>query len=211
MTVTLNVAKREAKKKAKALRSAGMLPGIVYGPKQEPVALEIQKKEFDKVFAEAGESAVIELAGLGAPMQVLVKDVDFSPTRGGIQHVDFYAIEKGKEITATIPLHFIGESPAVKEGGVINRVLHEVEVTCMPANLPPHIDVDLSTLAAIGDQMHVSDLTVARGVTIETGAEEIVVLVGEPAAEEPETVTEAVDMAAIEVEKKGKGEESAAA
>lgn len=206
MTVTLDVEKRDIKKKAKALRAAGVLPGVVYGPKQEALPVALNKKQFEKVFAAAGESTVIELEGLGAVVSVLVKEVEFSPTRGGIQHVDFYAIEMGKKITAMIQLEFIGEAPATKQGGVLNRVLHEIEVTCMPSDLPPHIDVDLGVLNNIGDQLHVSDLVIGKGVEVETGADEMVVLVGEPVEEEVD-VPVAVDMDAIEVEKKGKTEE----
>jgi large subunit ribosomal protein L25 len=208
MTVTLSAEKRPAGKNAKALRHRGMLPGIVYGPKQSPLPVVLSKKDFDKVFKTAGESTIIELAGLGQPLSVLVKEVDFAPTKGGIQHVDFYAVDMKQSITATIPLEFLGEAPAEKAGGVLNRVLHEIEVTCMPANLPAHIDVDLSGLVNIHDMIHVSDLVIPAGVAVETGAEEIVVIVGEPAEEEVAPVAE-VDMSAIEVEKKGKTEEVA--
>lgn len=206
MTVTLSAEKRAVIKKTKALLAQGLMPAVVYGPKQPVTPLTLSKKEFDKVFKEAGESTIIELAGVAAaPIQVLVKEVVFAPTKGGIVHVDFYAIEKGKKITATIPLHLTGEAPAAKTGGVINHVLHEVEVECMPNDLPSHIDVDVSGLAAVEDRLLVSDLKVGRGVEVLTGAEEVVVVVGEPAAEE---VTESVaDLSSIEVEQKGKTED----
>lgn len=208
MTVTLSAEKREVSKKTKALLAEGLMPGVVYGPKQPAMAVSLSKKEFDRVFKEAGESTIIELSGVAAaPMQVLVKEVVFAPTKGGIVHVDFYAIEKGKKITATIPLHLMGEAPAAKAGGVINHVLHEVEVECMPNDLPSHIDVDISGLAAIEDRLLVSDLKVGRGVEILTGAEEVVVVVGEPAAEEE--AEPVADLSTIEVEQKGKTEEQA--
>lgn len=210
MTLTLAAEKRGNEKSAHVLRAAGMLPGVVYGPTREPLSITLTKKEFDKVFKTAGESTIIELTGLGTPVSVLVKEVDFAPTKGGVRHVDFYALEMNKEITATVPLHFIGESPAEKAGGVVNRVLHEIEVTCMPVNLPSHIDVDISTLENIGDQFHISDLAIPKGVAVDTGAEEVVVVIGEP-AEEEEVPVEPVDMSAIEVEKKGKTEEETTA
>lgn len=206
MTVSLNVTSRDASKKAAQLRKEGMIPGVVYGPKQEPVLVGIEKKVFDKVFKQAGESTVLELTGLAKPVEALVKEVAFDPMKGGIVHVDFYAIEQGKEITATIPLHFIGEAPASKLGAVLNKVLHEVEVTCMPAKLPSHIDVDVSVLQNIEDQLHVSDLIVPSGVKIEADADDVVIIAGAPAEEEVEPVAP-VDMSAIEVEKKGKTEE----
>jgi large subunit ribosomal protein L25 len=207
MTVTLSAEKRSLDKKATSLRAQGLLPGVVYGPKQEPMPVVLSKKEFDKVFKDAGESTIIELAGLGAPVSVLVKDVDFAATKGGIMHVDFYAVDMKQKITTMVPLELIGEAPAVKNGGVLNHVLHEIEITCMPADLPSHIDVDITGLQNIHDMIHVSDLTVGTGVVVETGAEEIAVIIGEP-AEEEEAPVAAVDMSAIEVEKKGKAEEA---
>ncbi len=208
MTVTLTAEKRSLTKKAKSLRAAGMLPGVVYGPKQEPMPVVLNKKDFDKVFKDAGESTIIELSGLGAPVSVLVKDVDFAATKGGIMHVDFYAVNMKEKITTMVPLELVGEAPAVKAGGIVNHVLHEIEITCMPADLPSHIDVDITALANLHDMIHVSDLKLGKGIEVETGAEEIVVIIGEP-AEEEETPVAAVDMSAIEVEKKGKTEEEA--
>ncbi len=208
MTVTLTAEKRSLTKKAKSLRAAGMLPGVVYGPKQEPLPVVLNKKDFDKVFKDAGESTIIELSGLGAPVSVLVKDVDFAATKGGIMHVDFYAVNMKEKITTMVPLELVGEAPAVKAGGIVNHVLHEIEITCMPADLPSHVDVDITGLANVHDMIHVSDLKLGKGIEVETGAEEIVVIIGEP-TEEEETPVAAVDMSAIEVEKKGKTEEEA--
>jgi large subunit ribosomal protein L25 len=208
MTVTLNATPRSGEKSAKALLRNGFLPGVVYGPQQPATAIALSKKEFDKIFKTAGESTIIELSGLGRPFSVLVKEVDFAPTKGGVRHVDFYAVDMTQEITASVPLHFVGEVPAEKAGGVVNRVLHEIEVTCMPKDLPSHIDVDVSGLQNIDDQLHVSDLVIPKDVTVETGLEEVVIVVGEPAKEEEPAAVEAVDMSTIEVEKKGKAEEA---
>lgn len=210
MSVTLSVEKRDQSKSAAVLRKAGTLPGVVYGPKQTPIMVSLVKKDFERLFAKAGESTVIDLEGLGAAVPVLVKEVTFAAIKGGITHVDFYAIEKGKKISATIPLELVGEAPVTKIGGVINRVLHEVEVTCMPADLPAHIDIDLSTLVNIGDQFLVSDIKVAKGVEIDTPGDEVVLVVSLP-EEEVEVEPVALDMSAIEVEKKGKTEEEPAA
>jgi len=208
MTVTLTAEKRSLDKKARSLRAQGLLPGVVYGPKQEPLPVALSKKEFDKVFKDAGESTIIELAGLGTPIAVLVKEVDFAATKGGIMHVDFYAVDMKQKITTMVPLELVGEAPAVKSGGVLNQVLHEIEITCMPADLPAHLDVDISGLVNIHDMIHVSDLAIGRGIEVETGADEIVVVVGEPAEDELAPGAP-IDMAAIEVEKKGKVEEAA--
>lgn len=201
MTFSIEVAKRTGK------AADGQLPAVVYGPKQETVSLAVDKKSFEKLFADAGESSIITLNGLGSPIEALVHDVAFNPTKGGIIHVDFYAIEKGKDITVEVPLNFLGEAPAEKLGGTLTKALHEVKVTCAPADLPKEIDVDVSTLVTFEDHIRVGDLVVPKGVKIENDADETVAVVV-PVAEEVEEPV-AVDMAAVEVEKKGKAEEAA--
>lgn len=206
MTITLAVTTRDESKNAVQLRKEGVVPGVVYGPKQEPVLISVPSKEFGKVLEEAGESTIVELTGLKEPAEVLIKDVDFDPTKQGIRHVDFYAIERGKEITVTVPLEFVGVSPAEKGGiGSVTKALHEVEVTCRPSLLPAEIEVDISVLATENDMIHVSDLKVAEGVTIENDATETVAVIS-VFREEEEGSTE-VDMDSIEVEAKGKQEE----
>ncbi len=203
MTVTLDVQKRTVS--APALRKTGAIPAVVYGPKQEPVSISVDKVTFEKVLKDAGESTVITLNGLDEALEVLVHDVSFNPGKGGVEHVDFYAIEKGKEITVHVPLEFEGEAPAVKQGGSLTKVLHEIEITCKPSALPQHITVDVSSLDDFEKQIHVKDLVIPAGVTVHNDGEEVVALVQE-VEEEPEE-SAPVDMEAIEVEAKGKTEE----
>lgn len=207
MTKTLNVTARTGK--IAAATQQGNIPAVAYGPKQESIALTIDKQAFEKLFAEAGESTIISLEGLAEPLEVLVQDVAFNPERGGVIHVDFYAIERGKELTTNVALEFVGESPVEKEGSVV-KALHEVEVTCRPSALPSHIEVDISALTDVSSQILVSDLPVADGVTIQNEPDAVVATIA-VAQEEPEEETEAPDMDAIEVEAKGKAEDADAA
>lgn len=202
MTITLNVTKREAG----AARAEGSVPGVVYGPKQEPLSFSVDAFTFEKTLREAGESTIITLTGLGEDIEVLVHDVAFNAKRGGVEHVDFYAIERGKELTTNVTLEFIGEAPAEKNGATVNRVLHDVEVTCRPSVLPSHIEVDLSVLVDEESQIRVADLTIPEGVKVENDVEDIVANVAAARAEEPEEAPEAVDMDAVAVE--GEKEES---
>lgn len=189
---------------------AEFITAVVYGPKFPSTSIFVNKKAFDKTFKETGESVIIELEGLDKPVEVLVKDVAFSPTKGGIQHVDFYALDMTKEITTHIPLHFVNEAPASKLGAVLNKVLYEVTVVCNPANLPSHIDVDLSLLVNMEDQIHISDLVTPTGVKIEEDPEDVVVLAEE--VKEEVVVEEPVIAAAdVPAEKKGKADEPEAA
>jgi len=205
MTVSLAVAKREAS--AKSVREDNKLPAVIYGPKQEPIIVQMDRVAFEKTLEAAGESTIITLEGLESPIEVLIHEVAFNAARGGVEHVDFYAIERGKELTTNVALEFIGEAPIESTGAMVNKILHEVEVTCKPSKLPSHIDVNMSTLTDVDAQITVADLVVPEGVIINTEGDTIVATVAGAREEEPEEpdVTE-IDMDAIEVEKKGKGE-----
>lgn len=212
MTITLTVEKRaESGASATALRKAGKLPAVVYGPKQEATPLAIDGRAFGKVLEEAGESTIVSLEGLGEETEVLIHDVSFNPARGGVDHVDFYAIERGKELTTNVPIEYVGEAPVEKSGATANKVLHEIEVTCRPSKLPSSIEVDLSALVEEDSAILVKDLTIPEDVKIDLDPEDVVVNVSAAREEEPEEEVEAPDMDAIEVEQKGGGEEDAAA
>jgi len=207
MEMILEVAARALKgKQLVSLRTKGILPAVVYGPKEAAAPLSLSRAVFEKLFAKAGESTVITLKGVGEDKDVLVQDVAYDPVSGHAIHVDFYAIEAGKPIQVNIPLEFDGEAPVMKGDATLTKVLHEIEVECLPRNLPQHLSVDISTLAAIGDTIHVGDIKVPAGVTVLTSAEDVVI-VASAVVEEVEVAPEAVDMTAIEVEQKGKKEE----
>jgi large subunit ribosomal protein L25 len=209
MTISLTAVKRETSKAPKAVRKEGNVPAVVYGPKQEALAVSVPAREFDKVLKSAGESTVIELSGLGEPMQVLIHEVDRDPVTNAPRHIDLYAIEKGAKVEVAVPLVFVGESEAVKAGANLVKVMHELEIEAAPADLPHDIQVDISTLANVGDQIHVSDLKIPAGVTVKVEGDEVVALIQEVQVEEESPIA-APDMASIEVEKKGKTEEEAA-
>lgn len=208
MTISLSATKRDVTgKAAKALLEGGAMPAVVYGPKQDSVAISIPSREFEKVLKSAGESTVIELSGLGENLQVLIHEVDRDPITNVPRHADLYAIEKGAKVEVAVPLTYIGESEAVKGGANLVKVMHEIEIEAAPADLPHDIEVDISVLANVGDQIHVSDLKIPKSVTVKAEAEEVIALIQAVEVEEEAPVA-APDMAAIEVEKKGKDEEA---
>lgn len=204
MTSTLSVTKREGKS------ASGDMPAVVYGPKQPATPISISRKDFEKMLKDAGESTVIELSGLGEPVQVLIHEVDRDPVTDVPRHADFYAIEKGAKVEVAVPLVFVNESQAVKEGANLVKVLHELDIEAAPADLPHEITVDISVLVSVGDQIHVRDLSIPQGVEVKVEPEQVVVLV-QAVEVEAEAPLEAPDMAAIEVEKKGKTEEEGSA
>lgn len=204
----LNVTTRDrVGKSSAALAADGLMPAVVYGPKQEATPVSVSIAEFAKILRDEGESVVLDLEGLGKPMQVLIQEVDHDPISNLPRHADFYAIEKGAKVTVAVPLSFVGESMAVKTGANLVKVLHELEVESDPSKLPHEIEIDIAVLNAVGDQIHAKDVKLPSGVTLVTDGEEVVVLAQE-VQEEEETPSEAPDMASIEVEKKGKEDEA---
>jgi large subunit ribosomal protein L25 len=209
MTITLNATKRtETGKASRALVKDGLMPAIVYGPTHAAETIKVSLADFTKILRDDGASAVVELSGLDAPLQVLIHDIDRDPVTNTPRHADFYAIKKGAKVTVAIPVVFVGESAAVKQGANMVTVMRELEVEADPSKLPHEIEVDISALAAVGDQIHVKDVKLPAGVVATHDGEEVVALIQEVQAEEEETAG-APDMAAIEVEQKGKGEEEA--
>lgn len=205
--LTLAVLKRGTTA-APALRRAGSIPAVVYGAHHTSTPITIPAIAFGKVLREAGEATIVSLTGLGAELPTLIHEVDRDPLTDLPRHVDFYAVTKGEKVEVTIPLVFIGESPAVEEGANLVKVLHEIEVRADPMNLPHTIEADLSVLKAINDRIHVRDLVLPTGVELMSEPEDVIALVQE-IVEEKEEVIAPADMSAIEVEKKGKTEEGA--
>ena len=199
MTTTVAVTARDTTTSRAALPE-GHIPAVVYGPKQEPVSISLEEKSFDKIRKDAGESTIIELTGLVEPIEVLIKHIDFAPTRIEMTHVDFYAIERGKEMTVTVGIEFTGQAPAEKNGiGSVTKAMQEVDVTCLPRHLPSDIMVDISSLVDGHSKITVADLPALEGVTYEAELTDAVAVIS-VAREEVDTDPEAVDMDAIPVE-----------
>lgn len=190
---------------APALRRAGSIPAVVYGAHQTSTPITVSARAFEKILREAGEATIVSLAGLGEPIPTLIHEVDLDPLTNHPRHVDFYAVTKGKKVQVAIPLVFIGESPAVKAGANLVKVLHELEVKADPMNLPHDISVDLSALVAINDKIHAKDVVLPAGIELAVEPGEIVALAQE-VVEEKEEVVAPADLDSIEVEKKGKEE-----
>jgi large subunit ribosomal protein L25 len=208
--LTLGAEKRDPKAATlSSLRSQGFIPAVVYGAHKESTPIMVEAKEFSKVLRDAGEateSTIVSLSGLGTALPTLIQEIAFDPLTSAPQHVDFYAVTKGEKVKVAIPLSYIGESAAVEAGANLVKVMHEVEVEADPMNLPHAIEVDISALAALGDQIHAKDLTVPAGVVLTVEDDEVVALV-QAVVEEKEEAAPA-DIGAIEVEKKGKEEEA---
>lgn len=204
----LTVEKRDSKVKAKSLRDKGLLPAVIYGRSEESTPISLDAKTFGKLYKAAGESTVITIKGLGTDKDALIHDVEFDAVNGHPTHVDFYAIEKGQKVTVSVPLEFDGVAPAVKDlGGVLVKVIHELEITVAPKDLPQHISVDISALKNIDDKILVSDLKLPASAEVSIEMDEVVAMAA-AVQEEAEAETPAADLSTIQIsEERGKKEE----
>ncbi len=205
----LTVEARDAKKSSKTLRNKGGIPAVVYGRSEEATAIAVNLKDFEKVFKSAGESSVISLKGLGTAKDVLIKAVDFDAVSGFPIHADFYAIQKGQTVTVSIPLEWDGVSEAVKSnGGILTKVMHEIELECEPKDLPHSIHVDISLLVDLDSQILIKDLKFPVSAKVTAEPYEVVALIS-VAEEEPEEPAAPTDLTAIGIsEERGKKEDA---
>ena len=171
-TITLNATTREdmGKGASRRLRHAKQLPAIVYGGEgKEPVSITLQQKDVQhKLPDEHFYSQVLSLVIDGAAEDVLLRDIQHHPYKQEVMHMDFIRIDANHAVHVHTPLHFIGEegSPGIKqEGGVVSHMMMEVELECLPKNIPEFIEVDLSGMH-VGDIVHLSDLKLPEGVEV---------------------------------------------
>ncbi len=163
---TLNAQARTdlGKGASRRLRHAANIPAVVYGGGKAAESVTILAKEIAKLFEnEAAYSHVIELNVDGAKQNVIVKAMQRHPSKQFIMHADFVRVVAGQKLTAIVPVHFIGEEAPIKKGGEISHVVNEIEVACLPKDLPEFIEVDLAN-AEIGAIIHLSDLKAPKGV-----------------------------------------------
>jgi len=202
--LTINIDKRDKTQKLEALRKAGKLPAVYYGRKETSTPIAVSHAEFLKLWRKAGESSIIELKGLGEVHEALIKEVDVHPVTGIPRHADFYVVEKGKKLRVNIPVEFVGVAPAVKDlGGILVKVVHEIEIEATPRDLPKELVVDISSLTTVDSVIAAKDIPLPAGVELMINPEDIVASVA-VAKDEPEEPATPVDLGAIEVEKKGK-------
>ncbi|MGD9551365.1 MAG: 50S ribosomal protein L25/general stress protein Ctc [Burkholderiaceae bacterium] len=193
---------------SRRLRNSGKTPGIVYGGSAEPQMIELDHNAlWHALKKEAFHSSVLDMELNGQTSKVLLRDVQYHPFKQLVLHIDFQRVDEKTRVHMKVPLHFSGaeESPAVKvEKCMVTPIVTEIEVTCMPADLPEFIAVDLSTLQK-GGSLHLKDVKLPKGVTaMVRGSDRNPVLVSVvPPAAEIETPAEAAP--AAETKGKGKG------
>jgi large subunit ribosomal protein L25 len=173
---------------SRRLRITGRTPGIVYGGTAEPTAIELEHNAlWHAIKKEAFHASILDMELNGSESKVLLRNVQMHPFKQLILHVDFQRVEATTKLHMKVPLHFSGEenSPAVKlDACLINHIVNELEVACLPADLPEFINVDLSNLKK-GTSLHVNDMALPKGVTAVTRGKEnpVIVSVVAPVAE----------------------------
>ena len=193
---------------ARKLRAAGRIPAVVYGRGTESRAISVDPKALVQLLqkSDAGMNTLIELSVDGTAKTVLVKELQRDPVRGRPLHTDFYLVDLDQKVEVSVPIHLTGRAPGVELGGILDHPLREIELECLPRAIPESIDVDVSALD-VGDSIHVRDLELPEGVSVQSDVNLAVasvvapVVVEEPVAEEVEEGEEAV----------AEGEEDAAA
>ena len=196
---------------ARKLRAAGRVPAVLYGKGMEAVAVSVDSRELIHVFhTGAGTNALVDLDVDGQSHLAMAREVQRDHIKGRFLHVDFLAVSRDQKVTVTVPIRLVGESPGVKLGGVLEHHLWDVQVECLPSDIPEAIEADVSTLEDIGMSLKVGDLVPPQGATILTGPEESVVAVQQPQAriELEEAAAEAVEGEAAAEEAANEAEQS---
>lgn len=208
--MTFSIEVKSRKETAESTRSQGLIPAVLYGPGTKPVSVSVNSSVFNKLYSEAGESNLVDLAVEGGKesVKVLIKDVQRDPVRNNFIHVDFMKIDMNKEMHATLPIRFVGESAAVKElGGTLIKALEELHVKCLPKDLVSEISLDISVLNTFSDILHISDLKLPTGIVATDNATTVVAKVAAPLTEEQLKAMEEAGpkgVEDVEVEKKKK-------
>ncbi|WP_269538097.1 50S ribosomal protein L25 [Cerasicoccus fimbriatus] len=189
----LSVQKREGigRGNSRRLRAQGLIPAVIYG-KSGNRNLAVAERDFQMLLREvAGSTAVITLKDdADQTIDALIHETQRDPLTDRFRHIDFLEVVAGQLIHAHIPVHVTGESIGVKNGGVLDTPVHELEIHCMPRNLPEYVEINVSDLK-IGDAIHLEDLPAIEGVTFDGEPDMVIVAVAEPAKVESSETEEA--------------------
>jgi large subunit ribosomal protein L25 len=161
---------------SRRIRRAGRIPAVLYGRSGKALSIDLDALEFVNNAKGISESTIVTITIDGQTRQAFVKDTQRNIIDGKILHIDFYEVEAGVSLRARVSVHVHGNPVGVREGGVLESPLHEIEVECLPKDLPERIDVDISELKA-NQSIHVRDLAVGEGVRIISNPDQVVALV----------------------------------
>jgi large subunit ribosomal protein L25 len=188
-------------KHVKQLRAEGYVPAVLYGSKIKAALIQVASKPLHKALAQASGNTFISLqVGDKKPVLVLAREVQRDVLRHHIVHADFYQVVMTEKITVEVPLAFVGDAPATKDGGILVHGLGTIEIQCLPADVPPSIEVDLSPLTDFHSRISVADLHLPAAITILSEPESLVAHIEMPRKAEEEEVVVEEAAAAVEPE-----------
>ena len=200
------------KNEARRLRAKGRVPAVVYGARKPTVAISVDPKQITRILqSESGHNTIFELQLNGDKGQVMIVDWQYDPMKDKLLHIDLKRIAMDERIKVQVPIHTVGEAAGVKQqGGILDQVLREVEIECLPGDIPTHVDADVSELV-FGKVLRVADLKFAPAIKVLTDPNQTVAhitSVKEEVAPTPEAVAAEAAAAPAEPEviKKGKQE-----
>lgn len=174
-------------RKAKALRRQGQLPATVYGKNVKSVSVAVDTSQFEKLYAQVGETGLVELRLDDQMRPVLINRVQMHPVTRAPLHIEFHHVDLAENVKANVPVELVGEAAAVAaKKGVLLTILDEVEVEALPTNIPQKIELDIANLAEVDQELKVRDLKVPHGVTIVTDSQQTLVKVGSLVSKEAE-------------------------
>ena len=182
ISLSVDVRTESGKKFAKRLRYRGQLPAVVYGENAASVACSVDYRTLSDLLKAHGRNAIISLSAGDGSQSTIIKDIQYHPVRGEILHVDFHRIDLTRKIVVDVPVQATGSAVGVRIGeGILEQMLHEIEVECLPTDIPDHIAVDVSALE-IGDSLHVSDIVLdGDDLSIVTDSDRTMFAVAAPA------------------------------
>jgi len=205
-TLEILLKSKNTKRENRRLRREGKIPAVIYG-NTDTKGIIIDEHEFNSKFPVISENIIINLKGDSSAHDVLIKDYQENIITGRVQHIDFYEIERGKILKTHAPVHLKGTPIGVMEGGMLETLIHELEVECLPKDLPEEFSIDISALA-VGDSIHVRNIEPSEGVRIITSHDQVVCLVEYRRAEEvAEVAEEEVEEGALEEEEEAESSE----
>jgi large subunit ribosomal protein L25 len=174
---------------ARRVRRAGRIPAVIYGRSGSAVTIDLNALEFSTGVKGISGSTIVKVNVDGSAVDAFVKDTQRNILNGQILHVDFYEVETDKLLRARVPLHITGNPVGVRNGGIFESPLHDIEVESLPRNLPERINVDVSVLD-VNQSIHVRDLALGDGVRLISGGDQVVALVKFAKAEEAASAAE---------------------
>ena len=194
---------------ARSLRRDGQIPGVIYGHAREPQPVVVPTRELERLLGSiSAGSTVVELDLGGKTSKTLIREIQRHPFKKQILHIDFQELVAGESVVVRVPLVFVGTPEGVRlGGGILDQVMHDLEIEVDPSNMPNHIDVDISNLT-IGHSIHVGEITLPPGVTVLADEDATVCVLSAPKVTEEPVAAEAEETSAEpEVIRKAKGDE----